>query len=185
MPPPFSEAGPARGAPGKDGLAAVYQLLAAADFQSPWYWVLHVVVWAVACARTMGVPYDMVVRARRIPEVAARVDLLAALAAARIAGAADAAGPALAATTGFVLAGIGGLGFWTGIEAAQAVFFLLAPLAAVGCSQVSLAFRIRGGLAGPALVAALDWRRVFHQAIAFFGMGAAVAVASVLHPPAL
>lgn len=164
----------------------MYQFLAAADFQSPWYWVLHVVVWAVACARTMGVPYDMVVRARRIPEVAARVDLLAGLAAARIAGAADAAGPAIAAVTGFVLAGIGGLGFWTGIEAAQAVFFLLAPLAAIGCSQVRLATRIRGGdLAGPALVAALDWRRVFHQAIAFFGMGAAVAVASVLHPPAL
>lgn len=158
------------------------QALIAPSFQSPWYWALHVVVWTFVCLRTLGVPYDMLLRARRVPEVAARVDVLARLSADRIAGAADAAGGAMAAGAGFVIAGLAGLGFASGIEAAQAVFFLVAPLCAVGYSSVRLALWIRRSrLAGPRLVLALSWRRVCHQAIAIVAMLAAVAAGAVLH----
>ena len=61
----------------------VSQILLAPSFQSPWYWTLHVVVWTIVCLRTLGVPYDMLLRARRLPQVAARVDLLANLTAER------------------------------------------------------------------------------------------------------
>ena len=40
------------------------ETFAAASFQSIWYWVLHVVVWTLACYRTLGVPLDMLHRAR-------------------------------------------------------------------------------------------------------------------------
>ncbi len=64
----------------------MFEIFAAASFLSIWYWVLHVVVWTLACYRTLGVPHDMLLRARRLPEIAERVDLLARLAAARIGG---------------------------------------------------------------------------------------------------
>lgn len=164
----------------------MFQFIAAAHFESPWYWVLHVVVWTVACTRTLGVPHDMLIRARRLPEVAARVDLLANLAAERLAGVADGFGPVIAAATGFLLAALAGLGFWNGIEAAQASLCLLAPLAAVAFSKIRLALWIRRSrLVGPRLVLALTWRRTCHQAIAILAMLAAVAIAVVLHRPAV
>jgi hypothetical protein len=160
----------------------VSQILGAPSFQSPWYWLLHLTVWTFVCLRTLGVPYDMLLRAGRLPEVAARVDLLAHLASERIGGVVDACGAPLAAATGFLLAALAGLGFWTGIEAAQAVFFLAAPLAAVGYSSVRLALRIRQSrLVGPDLVLALGWRRICHQAIAILAMLGAVTAAALLH----
>jgi hypothetical protein len=158
------------------------EFLVAPSFQSPWYWILHVTVWTFVCLRTLGVPYDMLLRARRLPEVAARVDLLANLAAERLCGAVDAAGTPLAAVIGFLLAALAGIGFASGIEAAQAIFLLGAPLAAVGYSTVRLALWVRQSrLAGPRLVLALSWRRTCHQAIAVLAMLAAAAVATVLH----
>ncbi|MFT3974541.1 MAG: hypothetical protein QM699_14135 [Amaricoccus sp.] len=158
------------------------RLLATAHFDSPWYWVLHVVVWSVVCARTLGVPTDMLVRARRDGDAAARVDLLAGIAAERVAGVSDRAGPAIAAAAGFVIAGLAGIGFGSGIEAAQAVLFLLAPLAAIGYSNVRLSLYLRQSrLVGPHLVLALGWRRICHQTIAVVAMLAAIATAVLLH----
>ena len=89
---------------------AVFEIFAAASFVSVWYWVLHVVVWTLACYRTLGVPHDMLLRARRLPEIAGRVDLLAGLAAARIGGIHDRLGVPLAAGAGFLLAAVFGAG---------------------------------------------------------------------------
>lgn len=157
-------------------------LLASARFDSLWYWVLHLTVWTVVCSRTLGVPNNMLLRARHDPDAAARVDLLAGIAAERVAGVADLGGPAIAAATGFALAGLAGLGFWSGIEVAQALFFLVAPLAAVGYSLVRLALWVRQSrVVGPRLVLALSWRRVCHQTIAILAVLAAIAVATLLH----
>jgi len=158
----------------------VSQFLFAPSFQSPWYWTLHVVVWTIVCLRTLGVPYDMLLRARRLPEVAARVDLLANLTAERLAGVVDAAGAPLAALAGFLLAALAAIGFGYGIQAAQAIFLIVAPLAAIGYSKVRLALWIhQSRLVGPRLVLALSWRRTCHQAIAILAMLAAVAVATL------
>lgn len=162
------------------------RFLASSHFDSAWYWLLHVVVWAVVCARTLGVPSDMLLRARRDSDAAARVDLLAGITAERLAGLADRVGPVLAGGAGFVVAALAGLGFWTGIEAAQAVFFLAAPLAAIGYSSVRLALWVRRrGLVGPRLVLALGWRRTCHQAIAVVAVLAAIATAVLMHGQAV
>jgi hypothetical protein len=162
----------------------VVQSFAAAGFQSIWYWVLHVVVWTLACYRTLGVPHDMLLRARRVPEIAARVDVLAQLTAERIAGIHDSAGVAIAAGAGFVLAALAALGFLTGLEVAQAAFVLLLPLAAIGYSKMRLALYLRRSrVVGPRLVLLLVRRRFWHQLIAVLAMLGALAVAWSLHPP--
>jgi hypothetical protein len=161
----------------------LFQTFAAASFQSIWYWVLHVVVWTLACYRTLGVPHDMLLRARRVPEAAAKVDILARLSSERIGGIHDRYGVPIAAAAGFALAGLAALGFSTGIEAAQAGFALLMPFIVVSYSKLRLALAIRRrGIAGTELVLALARRRVWHQFIAVMAMLAAAAVSLALHP---
>ena len=162
------------------------ETFAAASFQSIWYWVLHAVVWTMACTRTLGVPLDMLHRARTAPEIGARVDLLAGFAAARVGGVYDLLGVPLAALAGFVVAVLSVMGFGLGIEAAQAGLVLLVPLAVIGYSKLRLALAVRRrGLAGPELVLALARRRMWHQFIAVLAMVAAIALAMASHAPRL
>jgi hypothetical protein len=160
------------------------RIIASASFDSVWYWVLHVVVWTLVCARTLGVPHDMLLRARRDPAVAERVERLAGLSVERIAGINERAGVPLAAAAGFVLAALAALGFVTGLEGAQAIFMLLAPLAAIACSKRRLALFLRGRrVERPRLVLILSRRRFWHQTIAVVAMLATAAVAWSLHTP--
>jgi len=161
----------------------LFKFFAAASFASLWYWVLHVVIWTLACSRTLGVPHDMLLRARSDPATAERVDVLARLACERIGGIHDRVGVPLAAVAGFLLAATGALGFGSGIETAQAAFAILLPLAVVSYSKLRLALAVRRkAMAGPELVLALARRRVWHQFIAICAMLAAAAVAMILHP---
>lgn len=161
-----------------------YQSLAAAGFESLWYWVLHLVVWTMACYRTLGVPLDMLLRARREPVAAERVDLLARLTVARIVGIYDRAGPAIAAVSGFLLACLAGFGFGSGIEAAQAAFAIALPFAGIAYSKLRLAlFLSRRRISGPRLVLMLARRRMWHQMIALLAILGAAAVALNIRPP--
>lgn len=161
----------------------MFQFFAAASFLSLWYWVLHAVVWVTACYRTLGVPLDMLVRARRDPEIAARVDDLAHLSCERIGGIHDRLGVPLAAVSGFVLAVVFALGFVTGVETAQAAFAILLPLAIIVYSKLRLALAVRRkGMAGPELVLALSRRRTGHQFVAIVAMCGAAWIAMALHP---
>lgn len=160
------------------------RIIASASFDSVWYWALHVVVWTLICYRTLGVPHDMLIRARRDETAAERVELLAGLSAERIAGINELAGVPLAAVAGFVLAALAALGFLTGLEGAQAAFMILAPLAAITYSKLRLALFLRGRrVQRPWLVLMLSRRRFWHQTIAVAAMLAAAAVAWSLHPP--
>jgi hypothetical protein len=164
----------------------LFEVFAAASFQSIWYWVLHVVVWTLACYRTLGVPHDMLLRARRLPDAAARVDLLARLASERVAGIHDRLGVPLAAAAGFALAVLGALGFASGIELAQASFLILMPLAVILHSKLRLALAIRRRkIVGPELVLALSRRRTWHQFVGILAMLAAASLALGLHPDRL
>ena len=126
----------------------------------------------------------MLLRARRDPAAAARVDLLSQLAAERIVGIYEVAGPPLAAAAGFVLAALAALGFLSGLEGPQAAVMLLAPLAAIAASKLRLALFLRGRkVALPQLVLMLARRRFWHQTIAVAVMLATAAFAWSLHPP--
>jgi hypothetical protein len=164
----------------------LFETFAGASFQSVWYWVLHVVVWTLACYRTLGVPHDMLIRARRLPEIGERVDVLAALACERVGGVYDLFGVPIAAASAFILTTVFVFGFWNGIEVAQAAFALLLPLAVIGYSKLRLALAVRHhAMSGPKLVLALARRRIWHQFIAVLAMLAAVTMAITSHMPRL
>ncbi len=153
------------------------------SFFSVWYWVLTVTVWTQVCHRTLGVPYDMILRAERLPEVAAEVEVMARITAARITAIHNAAGTWLAAIFGFLLAALAVLGFVSGIEPAGAGFVLLLPLSIVLLFTVRLALHIdRTGITDADLRRHLSRRRAGNQAIAIAATLTAAFVA-LLHQP--
>jgi hypothetical protein len=161
----------------------VFNAWGTSSFQSVWYWVLSVLVWSFVTHRTLGVPYDMILRARRLPEVGARVDALAHIHAARVAGLYRATGIWLAVAGGFALAVLYGVGFVEGVELGQAAFLLAFPLAAIAYSTVTLALAVQArDFRGPALVRVLARRRFWHQLIAVLALFAALAAAGARHP---
>ncbi|MBP7240928.1 hypothetical protein [Amaricoccus sp.] len=153
------------------------------SFFSIWYWAFTVLVWTLVCQRTLGVPHDMLVRAARLPEVAERVDLLARIAAERLAGLGDSLGVAAAAVTGFALAALATLAYGYGVALAEAAFLLAFPLSVVAFGTMRVARQVRAkGLAGEALRRRLSRRRAVNQGIAMLAMVSA-AIAALGHPP--
>ena len=110
------------------------------SFSNLWYWIALAVTWSSASHWVMGVPFDMVHRARRVGgqaeadlEDIARVNVNRLLYIARVSGL------WILGLGCFVLSTLAMLGFWYGIEFAQAVFLLSFPMSIVGLLQLSTA----------------------------------------------
>lgn len=156
----------------------------AGSFDSVWYWVLTVLAWGAACNRVLGVPYDMLLRAHRLPDVAARVEVLAHITADRIGGVYDRVGAPIAAGVGFALAALFAIAFGNGVELATAAFLLACPLSIVVYSTLRLALAVRRQrIGGEALVRILARRRIWHIAIGTVAMMTAVSIGLAFHPP--
>ncbi len=113
------------------------------SFSNLWYWIALAVTWSSASHWVMGVPFDMVHRARRVGgqaeadlEDIARVNVNRLLYIARVSGL------WILGLGCFVLSTLAMLGFWYGIEFAQAVFLLSFPMSIVGLLQLSTARQI-------------------------------------------
>lgn len=146
---------------------SAFYLLSPGSFQSVWYWILTILLWTLVTHRTLGVPYDMLLRARRLPDLCHQIDVLAHITAARICGAYAAVGVPVAAVAGFALAAMFVFGFLMDIELARALFLLTAPLSVVGYSNLRLALNIESrDHRGIRLVRILARRRFWHQVIA-------------------
>lgn len=157
--------------------------LGISSFQGIWYWVLHIVIWTLVTQRTLGVPHDMLLRARRLPEVAQRVECLALIYSRRITALYDALGGAAALIGGFVLSGLFAVGFMSGVELAQAAFLILFPYSVIIYSTVSTAVRIeRRNYRGDTLVLILARRHFWHQVVAVAALLGATGVALTHHP---
>lgn len=149
-----------------------------ASFLSIWYWGLSVLVWTRVTGRALGVPHDMLLRAARLPEVAARVDVLAHITAERARGIAGTAGPFLAALAGFCLAALAVLGFVFQIELARALTPLAFPLALIAARTARLAEAVKtDDLRGEALRRRLSRHRAMNQVIAVLALFAAALLA--------
>jgi hypothetical protein len=163
---------------------AVFASFDYTSFFNVWYWVLTIATWTQVCHRTLGVPYDMILRAERVPSVADEVDAVARVAAARVAAVHRALGTLIAAGTGFVLAALAVLGLVSGVEAALAGFLLLMPLSIVLLLTARLAIFIDGSDArGSELRRRLARRRAWNQAIAI-GATMVAAIVAIFHHPA-
>jgi hypothetical protein len=148
----------------------VFELIDLRSFSNLWYWIALAVMWSSASHWVLGVPFDMVTRARRGNEAVQRdLEVLVRVNVNRLLYIGDVAGMA-AMTIGFaILSSLAALGFWYGVEFAQAVFLLGFPIAIVRTLAMRAAHRIHDqGLTGAALRRSLARQRLITQVIGLF-----------------
>ena len=126
-----------------------------------------IVSWAVASHWLIGVPFDLLFRARKCePQEIADLEAIVDVNVRRFTGLTDSAGPLLLGFITFILVGLGMGGFYYGSEMGQGLFILGAPLTIVIIQNAKVAHELRASpLAGPALVSRLFRMRVWSQII--------------------
>lgn len=163
-----------------DLLKTVFDVIDMRSFSNLWYWIALAVLWSSASHWVMGVPFDMMTRARR-EGGQAQIDLedLARINSGRLLGVVRAAAVLIVAMACFWLSILALLAFYYDVEFAQAVFFLVAPMTIVVWLSVRCAHRIEAGEGtGPELYRLLVIHRRYLQVLgmvsicvtAFFGM---------------
>ncbi|WP_170463424.1 component of SufBCD complex [Ruegeria arenilitoris] len=112
--------------------SSIFELIDMRSFSNLWYWIGLAVLWSSASHWAMGVPYDLVVRARRTGGQAEQ-DLLdiVRINRNRVLYIVDVSGLILMALSCFFFTGLVILGFYYEVEFAQAVFLLLFPVSLV------------------------------------------------------
>lgn len=103
------------------------------SFSNLWYWIVLAVMWSTLSHWCVGVPYDLVLRAKRGNEQAAHdMRVLAEVNANRLISVVESSGAFATAGATFMLAGLATYGWQFGNEFSQALFLLLFPLILVG-----------------------------------------------------
>lgn len=125
------------------------------------------VAWSNVTHFVMGVPFDMVQRARRRGgAVMDDLNMLAQIQARRRIGYVRNAGPWFLGVWMLILSMLVTLGFYNGYELAQAFALLFGPLTVAGFISMRLSARVEaGGLEGEALVRAIIRYRLLLQAV--------------------
>ncbi|MCC1491888.1 component of SufBCD complex [Cognatishimia sp. F0-27] len=150
-----------------DIYSTVFEVIDMRSFSNLWFWIVLAVVWSTASHWVMGVPFDMVTRARKLGGQA-ELDLqdLVRINTNRLLFIVEETGLWLAAMGSALLTGLALTGFVYGIELAQAVFLLAFPMTLVGLLGVYSSRRIHAGEnAGAALFRRLRIHRVMTQII--------------------
>lgn len=150
------------------------------SFSSLWYWIALAVLWSSVSHWVMGVPFDLITRARRQDEGAADdLAMLAGINARRMLYISRRGGMWVIGFVCFMLTILGLLAALYGVEFAQAVLLMFAPMVLVGYLTLRLALRVEAEApAGTALVRLLMRHRFVTQLIgmiaifvtALFGM---------------
>ncbi len=146
-----------------DWYSSIFELIDLRSFSNLWFWIAVAVLWSSASHWVLGVPWDMVLRARRQGgEAADDLEVLVGINARRMLYIGRTAGLLLVGLTAFLLTGLALLGFAYGVEFAQAVMLLTTPMAAVGALSLRTAKAIEAEApSGPAL-----WRRLTRHRMA-------------------
>ncbi|MFT7593782.1 MAG: hypothetical protein ACI8R4_001098 [Paracoccaceae bacterium] len=146
---------------------SIFELIDMRSFSNLWFWIALAVAWSSASHWILGVPYDMILRARRVGgqsemdlEDIARVNVNRLLYIGRVSGL------WILGFTCFLLSGLAVLGFAYDVEFAQAVFLLGFPMSLVGLLNLSTARLIEGeGATGALLHKRLLRCRIYTQMI--------------------
>lgn len=140
-----------------DWYETVFEVIDMRSFSNLWFWIVLAVVWSSASHWVLGVPFDMVARARRNGgQAATDLEDLVRINTNRVLFIVTEAGLWLAALGSALLTAMALLGFVYDIELAQAVFLLAFPMTLVGLLSIASSRRIQNGEgAGEAL-----WRRL-------------------------
>ena len=149
----------------------IFQVIDFRSFSNLWYWIGLAVVWSSASYFVLGIPFDMIQRARRRGDQSmADLEVIARIYVDRVLLIGSISGLWLVGFGTFMLSLLAVLGFVYRIEFAQAVFLIALPLSFVGVLSISTASRIATrGVRGEALIRALLRHRFWVQLI---GVGA-------------
>jgi hypothetical protein len=127
-----------------DIYSSIFELIDMRSFSNLWYWIALAVLWSTASHWVLGVPFDMVLRARRNGgqteqdlEDLVRINTNRMLYIARVSGL------WILGLGCFVLTGLLISGFYYRLEIAQALFLLGFPMAIVALISLSTAHLIR------------------------------------------
>lgn len=159
---------------------AIFDLIDMRSFSNLWFWIALAVMWSTVSHWVLGVPFDMITRARR-HEGQAQVDLedLVRINTGRLLYIGQMAGLWLLGLACFIHSSLIVLGFVYWIEFAQAVFLLLFPMTLVWLLSLNTARLIVDlELAGEDLRKRLTRHRLYVQMLgvvsifvtAMFGM---------------
>lgn len=143
------------------------ELIDMRSFSNLWFWIALAVIWSSASHWVLGVPFDIVTRARRHGGQAeqdlqdiVRVNVNRMLIVVRVSGL------WLLGIISFVLTALATLGWFYDVEFAQALFLLAFPMSIVGFLSVRTAFKLeRTGVTGNELRKILTMHRLVIQMI--------------------
>lgn len=150
-----------------DWQQTIFELIDMRSFSNLWFWIALAVMWSTASHWVLGVPFDMVARARRYGGQAAEdLEDLIRINVNRLLFIGNVSGLWVLGLSCFVLTGLALLGFLYGVEFAQATFLLGFPMSIVGALNLSTARLIQSEEAqGPQLWRRLTRHRTYVQAI--------------------
>jgi hypothetical protein len=123
---------------------SVFEMIDMRSFSNLWFWIALAVMWSSASHWVLGVPYDMVLRAKRHgaqPEV--DLEDMVRINTNRILFVASVSGLWILGIACFLLTMLFVLGFLYGLEIAQAIFLLAFPMSIVAMFSLSTARLIR------------------------------------------
>ena len=155
-----------------DWYKTLFEVIDMRSFSNLWYWIGLAVLWSSTSHWVLGVPFDMVTRARRIGGMLADdMETLAHINAKRMLYIGRTAGVWLAGFITFFLVTLAILGFFYHAEFAQAVLFMAAPMTLVGYVTYRTALRIDAeDSRGPELVKRIIRLRLIVQTIGMFAI---------------
>ncbi len=146
----------------------VFDVIDLRSFSNLWYWIALAVLWSSASHWVLGVPWDMITRARRHGgQAEADMMVLVSINVRRLLYVAQNAGLWLVGFVAFVLTALALMAFWYWVEFAQAVFFLAAPMALVGTASFRTARLIEEDQSDAETL----FRRMFWLRVAIQGIG--------------
>jgi len=111
----------------------IFEVIDMRSFSNLWFWIALAVVWSSASHWVLGVPFDMITRARRHDgQAQADLETMVRINVGRILYIGRVSGLILLGFVCFVLSALCILGFWYDVEFAQAVFLIGLPMSLVG-----------------------------------------------------
>ncbi len=152
-----------------DWYDTVFELIDMRSFSNLWFWIALAVLWSSVSHWVLGVPWDMVLRAKKkdASEEAVRdLEDMVRINCNRILYIIGESGLLMAGFACFMLTMLFMLGFLYGMEFAQAIFLLGFPMSLVGLMSLKSAQAIKGqALEGEALHKRMSKHRLITQVI--------------------
>ena len=145
----------------------VFEMIDMRSFSNLWYWIGLAVVWSSASHWVLGVPFDMIARARRDQgQAMADLETLVRINTQRMLAIARSSGVWLVAFLCCAITMLALIGFAYRVEFAQAVLFLAVPLTGLGLLSLRSAWLIEQGEAqGDALFRRMTRHRLSTQVL--------------------